>query len=73
MLGGNFGLNFSQAANSVFMNMNFSQAYNVDEVGASVTSHLPALNHAGLSFSKGVYPNSTSGDMTNGTFGDNTN
>ena len=59
MLGGNFGLNFYQVDYSGFINMNFPQASSVDEVGASVTSFLPELNHYGLSFSKGAYPNST--------------
>ena len=54
------------------MNIKFSQSSSVDEVGSSVTSHNPTLNHNWLSFSKGVYPNGTSGDNTNGTFGDNT-
>ena len=33
MLGGNFELIFSQAADSGFMNKNFSQASSVDEFG----------------------------------------
>ena len=72
MLGGNFGLKCSHAADSCFMNMNFSQASSVDKVRASVTSRLPALNYTKLIFYKGVYTNITSGDETNGTFGDNT-
>ena len=59
MLDGNFRINFSHAADSSFVNMNFSLASSADEVGASVTSHLPTLNHAVSSFSKGTYTNST--------------
>ena len=54
------------------MNMNFSQASSVDEVGYSVTSHILTLKYAGLFYFKGIYHNITSGDNTNGTFGDNT-
>ena len=52
MLGGYFGLNFSQADDSDFINMTFSQASSFDEVGAIVTSYLPTLNHSVLNLPK---------------------
>ena len=52
MLGGYFGLNFSQADDSDFINMTFSQASSFDEVGASVTFNIPTFNHSGLNFPK---------------------
>ena len=71
MLSGNFGINFSQEADSGFTNMIFSQASSVGEFGSSVTSNITTLNHDGLSFFKGAYNNNTSGDKTNDFFGDN--